>query len=156
LHLDVSPCADGTIPMLQQERLEQMGGWLKVNGEAIYGTRRWVVDHEGPMVESVNPRLDKHWMWTETHERPMIQYTRKGDAIYAVCLAWPEKTLKLETPVATPQTQVRMLGYSQPLTWSPGDKGLVIHIPEMSVASLPCRNAWVFKLTGLKAASDSR
>ena len=37
LHVDVSPCADGTIPMLQQERLVQMGDWLKVNGEAIYG-----------------------------------------------------------------------------------------------------------------------
>ena len=32
--MDVSPCADGTIPMLQQERLVQMGDWLKVNGEA--------------------------------------------------------------------------------------------------------------------------
>jgi alpha-L-fucosidase len=81
----------------------------------------------------------------------MIHYTSKGDVIYAVCLAWPGKTLKLETPVTTPQTQVRMLGYSQPLTWSPGDKGLVINVPEMSVASLPCRNARVFKLTGLKA-----
>jgi alpha-L-fucosidase len=135
--------------MLQQERLVQMGDWLKVNGEAIYGTSRWGVTHEGPMVESVNPRLDQHWKWTETNQRPMIQYTSKGAAIYAVCLAWPGKLLKLEAPATTPQTQVRMLGCSHPLTWSPRDKGLVINIPEMSVASLPCRNAWVFKLTGL-------
>ena len=33
--------------------------------------------HEGPMVESVNPRLDKDWKWTETKQRPMVHYTRK-------------------------------------------------------------------------------
>ena len=91
LHLDVSPCADGTIPMLQQERLVQMGDWLKVNGEAIYGTRRWTTAHEGPMVESVNPRLDSNWKWTETKQRPLVHYTSKGEAVYAICLAWPGK-----------------------------------------------------------------
>jgi hypothetical protein len=49
-----------------------------------------------------------------------------------------------------------MLGYGQPLNWSPADKGLLILVPEMSIASIPCRNAWVFKLTGLKAAGGSR
>lgn len=151
MHFDVSPCADGTIPMLQQERLVQMGEWLKVNGEAIYGTRQWIVPSEGPMVESVNPRLDKDWKWIETRERPMVHYTRKGDAVYAICLAWPGKILKLESPVTTPQTQVRMLGHSQPLNWKPGEKGLVIDVPEMSISEVPCRNAWVFKLTGLRA-----
>jgi len=55
----------------------QMGDWLKVNGEAIFGTRRWNVAHEGPMVESVNPRLDKNWKWTETRQRSMVHYTSK-------------------------------------------------------------------------------
>ena len=39
LTLNVGPYADGTIPLLQQERLRDLGRWLEVNGEAIYGNR---------------------------------------------------------------------------------------------------------------------
>jgi alpha-L-fucosidase len=108
------------------------------------------------MVESVNPRLDKTWKWTETKERPMVHYTRKGDAVYAICLAWPGKVLKLEIPKTTPQTQVQMLGHSKPLNWRAAEKGLVIDVPEMSVSEIPCRNAWTFMLTGLKATGSPR
>ena len=38
LLLDVGPTADGRIPVIMQERLLQLGSWLKANGEAIYGT----------------------------------------------------------------------------------------------------------------------
>ena len=41
LTLNVGPCADGTIPLLQQERLRDLGRWLQVNGEAVYGSRPW-------------------------------------------------------------------------------------------------------------------
>lgn len=39
LTLNVGPYADGTIPLIQQERLLALGQWLEVNGEAIYGSR---------------------------------------------------------------------------------------------------------------------
>ena len=39
LLLDIGPAADGTIPASMEERLLQIGAWLKVNGDAIYGTR---------------------------------------------------------------------------------------------------------------------
>jgi alpha-L-fucosidase len=44
LLLDVGPTHDGRIPVIMEERLAEIGAWLDVNGEAIYGSRRWVKD----------------------------------------------------------------------------------------------------------------
>ncbi|MBR4136274.1 MAG: alpha-L-fucosidase [Bacteroidales bacterium] len=43
LTLNVGPNADGTIPLIQQERLRSLGRWLEINGEAIYGSRPYEI-----------------------------------------------------------------------------------------------------------------
>ena len=48
LLLNVGPKSDGTIPDEARTILLQMGAWLKTNGEAIYGSRPWLVYGEGP------------------------------------------------------------------------------------------------------------
>ena len=45
--INIGPKADGTLVPEQVERLRAMGDWLKINGDAIYGTRYWKVNATG-------------------------------------------------------------------------------------------------------------
>ncbi|MEO7589269.1 MAG: alpha-L-fucosidase [Arachnia sp.] len=42
LLINVGPRSDGSIPELQLAALEELGGWMEVNGDAVYGTRPWI------------------------------------------------------------------------------------------------------------------
>ena len=142
LHVAISPCGDGTIPLLQQERLVQLGAWLRVNGEAIYGTRPWTTSHEGPLVESLNPHLDEKWHWTETRQRPLVHYTAKGQAVYAICLAKPPSPLVLTAVKGMNVRAVTLLGSRDEVPWTMTDTGLRVE----ALADLPIEHASVIKI----------
>jgi len=48
LLLNIGPRSDGSIPEEVQQVLLEVGAWLNVNGECIYGTRPWRTYGEGP------------------------------------------------------------------------------------------------------------
>ena len=61
--LNVGPAADGKIPLLQQERLLDLGKWLDINGEAIYGTRPYKKFYEMKtiMVSRLDTAINFDW-----------------------------------------------------------------------------------------------
>lgn len=61
--LGVGPKADGTIPSIYQERMKQMGDWLRVNGDAIYGTQSWTKTEQSRLINitKTEKNIDNDW-----------------------------------------------------------------------------------------------
>ncbi|NJN28400.1 MAG: alpha-L-fucosidase [Cyclobacteriaceae bacterium] len=127
LLLNVGPTADGRIPVIQQQRLKDIGDWLRVNGEAIYETTLW-------------PKAD-------AASQPNVSYTQKGDDLYVICTKFPGKDFSVK---GVNSAKVSMLGFDGKVMSKRGSQGLIITPPSVTPATNPCNYAWVFKLEGVK------
>ena len=70
--LNVGPAADGKIPLLQQERLLDLGKWLEINGEAIYGTRPYKKFYEMKPVSIWRMDEEINFDWKRNSPDPTI------------------------------------------------------------------------------------
>jgi len=133
LLLNIGPRADGTIPEAEVQLLEEIGAWLDVNGEAIYGTRPWSIAGEGPT--SV---LSGSFTDTERTEYTSsdIRFTTARRDLYATVLAPTRgselliRSLATGSGVYTEEIQsVTLLGYPGDVVWSRREDGLCIELP---------------------------
>lgn len=123
--LDIGPRADGTIPQIMATRLRQMGAWLAINGEAVYGTTYWARGAaEGDLRFTV----------------------AANKAFYISSLTAPGSQVTVHAPVPVADgDRISLLGYG-PLHSSRNAAGeLVIDVP--AAARDAGRYVWVFRAT---------
>lgn len=148
--LNIGPKPDGTVPKECVARLQDFGEWTRTNGEAIYGSRKWIVYREGttaPMFRGTNQRKAKGFNASFTSQD--IWYTTKGNNIYAMGLVMPNDgkiTLKSfgkdEKAYRVKIKNIRLLGSDEKTEWSRDKKGISVQLPEKP----PCKHGYALKL----------
>lgn len=154
LLLSIGPKPDGTIGENEAAILRDFGAWLKLNGEAIYGTRPWKVYGEGPAKFAEGEHRFKHEHHTEYDDAESvaadIRFTAKEEVLYAISLGWPEdNTFRIETlrrgnpyeprAIAT----VDFISGSGKIDWMQTDKALELETD----GNKPCEAAYAFRIT---------
>ena len=131
LLLNIGPKADGTIPEGDRKILQDLGAWMKINGEAINGSGCWRRFAEGPTATVEGQFQDKAKVPYTSQD---YRFTVGNGAIYAICMKSPEngkftvRSLNTVSDHNLPEFQgiiekVELLGHD-PVSWQADEKGL--------------------------------
>jgi alpha-L-fucosidase len=128
LLLNIGPAPDGTWPEGAYNLLEEIGEWMDINGEAIYGTRAMAPYKDGKVC--INRKGDNTWylfyMAEEGEEMP-VSVTMNGLAIPA-------------------GAKVTMLGTGRRCRWKNGTDGFTVFTSGQANKNTPADYVMVMKI----------
>jgi len=156
LLLSVPVRGDGTIDDKEVAFLEGLAAWMDVNGNAIFGTRPWMIHGEGPSTEET-PEKGHFGGARDVRSKPYtaqdIRFTTKAGALYAIIMEQPtDRRLLIRSLASTSPhianrkiVSVALLGYDGPLSWTQDETGLHVTLP----ASMPGTHTLALKVSGV-------
>ena len=151
LLLNIPVKGDGTIDPTERRIVEQIGRWMKINGESIYGTRPWVIFGEGPVAEnSDNPLRDQGFNEGKDQLGAKdIRFNKKGDkTLFVTLFGAPEEQTDVRALGSKTEQNSRrikkitLLGSDQPVSWTQDKDCLHIAPP----TEIPSPEAIVYKV----------
>ena len=151
LLLNVPPRPDGTLDGAHQQHLVGLGKWMRINGEAIYSTRPWIIAEEGPTT-TVGGHFSDGNLGLSAKD---IRFTRSkdGKTLFAILMGWPGDGAAVTIrSLATTSTVskvgkakiavVSLLGHDGDLKWSRDAESLKVVMPQRR----PCEHAFSIKI----------
>jgi len=118
LLLGVGPMADGTIPAAQAGPLKGLGEWLKTNGQAIYGTRPWIVSE------------------STTEDGIEVRFTRSAEAVYAILLGDPAgRSIVIPRLLLGDDATVAVVGQPGQIEWARLPAGTLLRFEGVPVGA---------------------
>lgn len=148
LLLNIGPKPDGTIPQTEIELLKEIGDWLKLNGEAIYATRPWLIFGEGETEAVDGKNSNDGEKNRKDFNSSDVRFTQSNGNLYATLLAWPgdNTTITIRSVNAKNHpktiTQVNLIGSDAKIEFVQTPTGLKVTLP----AGAPNTHAQVLKI----------
>jgi alpha-L-fucosidase len=126
----IGPDGSGRFHATAIRQLREAGEWLRINGEAIYGTRELEGD-----------------LWKQGDSLRFTR-TKTNSHVYAISFSWPGKILNLKSVVAREGGVIRLLGHHNALTWQQTAAGLLIELPAdlQDLQMRPSQLAYTFSI----------
>ena len=153
--LDIGPDEHGKIPPIMEERLAQIGDWIKINGEAIYGSTRWKASSQwGPGKRGYKPANGGGDLLLKLTIDPdpgyavqecFFTYNPERRNLYVILPKWPPAfTIRdLTLPAGT---KMELLDSHQPLVWRQQGKDVLITLPSFDPGLIKSQYAYVLKI----------
>ncbi len=159
--LDIGPDEHGKIPPIMQERLLQIGDWMKINNESIYNTARWQRPSQwsggkrdykaknggGDIMLKLTVDPEPGYAVKEC----FFTYNPSNNILYALLPKWPGKEFTIKDLTINPGTKIELLETHEYLIWHQHGDNITIDMPEFSPGKIKSQYAFVIKINNTGA-----